>query len=192
MKLTRECFAPKGAAKVADKQSDAVAYLYATPRGEPAAMVFVGRQAKPLWRYRFRSDQEREKRIRQAFDARRDQLGRKSARRAERTAWQPTYKIGDILRTCWGYEQTNIEYFEIVELRGKHAMLRELAQERVETQWLAGKTVPLPGKYIGESIRRLCQPHGIKIDNVRTAYPVETQSVGGVKVIPASGWSAYN
>lgn len=50
MRMTREFYIPKGAVKVADKQSDAVAYLYSTPAGQPAVRVFYGKQSKPVGR----------------------------------------------------------------------------------------------------------------------------------------------
>lgn len=204
---TREQQIPKGAVKVADKRSDAVAYLYDARKAMPSdvampcAMVFIGKQAKPLWRYRFPNAADREKRIAQAFADRRAWLARQVEQRAKRKAWVPTYKVGDIFRTCWGYEQTNVEYFEIVEIKGKHAILRELAQERVDTGWQRGRCVPLPGQYLsprfdgdkqGLPIRRLMQEGRIKIDDVRTAWPVETQDVAGVKVVPPSSWTAYH
>jgi hypothetical protein len=200
-KLTREFFTPKGATKVADKQSDAIAYLYLTHEGQPAAATFFGKQSKPAWRFRYTTEARREKAVREGFESRRETLGRLASRKAERKAWIPTYKVGDILKTCWGYDQTNVEYFEITEVRGKHVILRELAQERVDTGWLQGRCVPLPGKYLtprhegddaGTPIRRLAQQGGIKIDNVRYAYPVDTETVAGIKVVSPSHWSSYH
>ena len=75
-------------------------------------------------------------RLYQAFESRRKSLAFKSERQAARKAWVPTYKVGDIFRTCWGYDQTNVEYFELIEIRGKHGIFRELNQERIDTGWL--------------------------------------------------------
>jgi hypothetical protein len=102
----------------------------------------------------------------------------------------PNYKVGEILHTCWGYDQTNIEYFEVVELRGKHVILRELAQERTATGFDQGNCAPIAGKYVGEPIRRLAQERGIKIDDCRTAFRSATTTVAGVEVHKPLGWSA--
>ena len=82
------------------------------------------------------------------------------------------------------YEQTNIEYFEVVEARGKYVWLRELQQERKETGWLQGTCKPVPGKYRegAETLRRLAQKNGVKIDDVRSAWR------GGEE----RHWSAYH
>jgi hypothetical protein len=173
-KLTREFFIPKGAIKVADRQSDAVAYLYPSTNanGKPAAVVFYGKSDKPVSRHYYLSEKQREQAVTRAFEGRRITLAEKAKRRAERTAWVPDYKVGDVLHTCWGYEQTNVEFFEVVEVRGKHLILRELQQERTETGWQQGTCRPVPGKYRANEapIRRLAQQHGVKIDDVRTAY----------------------
>lgn len=200
LKMPREFYIPKKALKVADKRSDAVVYLYGF--GEKfGAIGFVGKANKPAFNYTFRKPERREEHIREFFTNYRDRLARKAAVKSARVAWVPTYKVGDIFRTCWGYEQTNVEYFEIIEIKGKHAILREICQESVETGWLQGKCAPLPGQFAapryagddrGQPIRRLMQEHGIKIDDVRTAWLVKGDIVGGVRVIQPSSWSAYH
>ncbi len=183
-------YIPAGAVKVADKLSDAVAYLYER-QGKPIACVYVGSQSKPVSACSYRNPQSRERDVRAAFETRRGVLALKRQRQEERKAYQPTYKPGDILGTCWGYEQTNREFFQVVELKGKHVILRELAQERVDTGWNRGNAVPLPGSYVGEPIRRLAQPHGIRIDSCRLATPSAVDDVAGVKVVRPVGWSSY-
>lgn len=190
LKPLREHFIPKGAAKVADKLSSAVAYLYGKPDA-PCAMVFAGKQQKPAWRYRFRTPAHREKNVTAFFEAVRASEGRKVARREARKAWVNTYQVGDIVGTCWGYDQTNREYFEIVAVKGKRVTLREVGTAGFETGWLTGKSAPLAGNYIGEPFDRMASESGIKIDDVRRATPVAFQMVEGVKVYQARDWSAY-
>lgn len=192
---------PQNAVKVCDKKSDAVAYLYIDLNGRPCARVFYGKQSKPVMACYFRTEEQREKRVTDHFVARRDTAAAKAAYRTQRTAWVPDYKVGDILHTNWGYDQTNVEYFEIVDIKGKYAVLRELAQERTETAWAQGNCVPLPGNYLtpryqgddaGLPIRRLMQERGIKIDDVRFAYRARKDTVAGIEVHKPIGWSAYH
>ena len=112
--LGREFFAPKGATKVSDKLSDAVAYLYdrTTTKGpKPCGCVFFGKQSQPVARYAYRDEAERERSITQLFQSRRDHDKRKADQRAEDKAYRHDAKVGDIYRTCWGYDQTNVEFF---------------------------------------------------------------------------------
>lgn len=191
-RLPRDFFIPKTATKVRDKTSDAVAYLYTAGNGKPAAMVFFGKQTKPVLRYYYADAARREKAVRDAFDSRRARLAGKIAEREKRKAWSPPFAVGDIFKTCWGYEQTNVEYFELVELRGKHGILREIAQERTEDGWARGKCVPLPGQYVGEPQRRLAQERGFRIDRSRFASLVPSKLVAGVRVIEPAHWTAYH
>lgn len=43
-------------------------------------------------------------------------------------------KVGDIFHYSWGYEQTNANYFQVVELKGtKQVVIREISYEITET-----------------------------------------------------------
>jgi hypothetical protein len=189
--FTRESYIPKGSTKVQDKESGAVAYLYER-NGVPYAAAFYGKAVKPNWHYRFRSPESRESQLRKFFAGCRERNARVAERRKARREFQHHYQVGEILNTCWGYEQTNREFFEVVEIRGKFLILREVAQARHEHAWAQGTCVPLPGQYIGEPIRRLAGQYGVKIDDVRTAHKSTTQTVGGVKVVKPIGWTAYH
>ncbi len=199
-KFPREFYIPKGSAKIADKLSDAVAYVYTTGNGKPCAAVFFGKQAKPIAHVIYRTEERREDAIKTLFQGRRDSVAFKTQQRAKRAAWVPDYKVGEILHTNWGYDQTNVEYFEVTEVRGKHVVLREIQQESVETGFMSGKCVPLAGKFAepryagddrGVPIRRLAQEHGIKIDDVRTAFRGRSTKIAGVTVHDSLHWSSY-
>ena len=46
-------------------------------------------------------------------------------------------KIGDIFSYSWGYEQTNVNYFQVVALKGtKQVIIREISYETTETTGL--------------------------------------------------------
>lgn len=155
-KITREMQVPKGAVKVADKASDAVAYLYASANnGKPAAMVFFGKSDKPVWRHYFATEKAREVKIAEAFDGRRDYAKHKAEMKAARSA-PHTLKVGDILSGSWGYDQTNIDFFEVVATTEKTVSVRRLAQDKSENGWLRGTTMPVPGKYTSEATTHRC------------------------------------
>lgn len=189
----REWYVPNGATKIADKQSDAVVYVYTDARNRIGAVAFHGRASKPDWHFTFRDAAHRERRVLSFFEARRTVAARVVQRAAERKAWVHDYKVGDILNTCWGYEQTNREWFEVVALAGRtQVVLREIAAERIETAWCQGKTVPLPGQYVSEPITRKAGRHGVRIDESRTASRAATEVVGGVTVVKPVHWTAYH
>jgi hypothetical protein len=189
-RFPREFYIPKGAAKVADKASTAVAYVYER-QGVLYALGFAGKADKPSFHYRFRTAASREQSLRGYFD--RIQRWEKTRReRAEaRKVQANAYKVGDVLHTSWGYDQTNVEYFQVTEVRGKYVILREIGQERTETAHMQGLCVPMVDQFIGQPIRRLACAGSVKVDDVRRAYPTEYTEVAGLKVYRRHGWSSY-
>lgn len=190
-RLTRDFYIPAGATKVQDRQSDAVAYLFTNSRGKPAACVFYGKQSKPVAQYWFRTEAERERSVTRYFEGRRAHEKRIADARKEQSEYQHDYHVGDILNTCWGYDQTNREFFQVVEVRGKWLILREIMQARRDTGWEQGECVPQSDAFKGEPIRRLATKYGVTIDNVRTAHKWNTSTVAGVPVGPALHWTSY-
>lgn len=201
-KFDREYYIPKGATKVSDKKSDAIAYLYparsAKNVGKVGAAIFFGKQAKPVANYIYRDEARRAAAITEAFESRRKALAYKKESRAKKSAWIPDYKVGDLLKTNWGYDQTNVEYFEVTEIKGKHLILREIAQETVQTGHDQGKCVPLPGHYLnprydgddqGLPIRRLAQEGGVRICSVRWASRCKPDLVGNIPVYAPTHYS---
>lgn len=188
----REFYIKKGSVKVADKQSDAVAYLWTVTRkgalpGDTGhkrygATIFFGKQAKPVSDFYYVTEAARNKAVETAFANNRAHKARKAEQVAKRKAWVPSYKVGDVFRTSWGYEQTNVEFFEVTEVRGKHLILRQIAATTEQNGPFSGRCRPLPGQFLkprfegddqGIPIRRLAQEHGVKIDDVRTAWLVK-------------------
>jgi hypothetical protein len=82
----RESIIPKVARKVSDKLSDAVAYLYPSDttrsRGKPAMLVFYGQQSKPIARFYYETEAQREAEVKKYFDIRRQYTARNAERQA--------------------------------------------------------------------------------------------------------------
>lgn len=154
--LPRESTIPKGATKVSHKASDAVVYLYQSERGRLAAIAFHGnRAAKPDWRFSFRSEAEREAHIRHFFERRAEVLARKVEARAARSA-PHRLQLGHVLVASWGYDQTNINFYQVTRLVGRNSVeLRELHQliEQGEA-WATGKAMPRIDDFKGEPFLR--------------------------------------
>ena len=54
-----------------------------------------------------------------------------------------TPKIGDILYSSWGYDQTNIEFFKVVKVSEFSVWIQEVGSKIVEvTGWAHEKVVP--------------------------------------------------
>lgn len=190
MKFPREFYIPQHSSKVQDKNSDAVVYVREVA-GKFWAVGFLGKQAKPAFNYTFKTEEARAKYAASFFKNRQDTLARKQTRHVERRDYQHSFKVGDIFSTHWGYDQTNIEHFECVEVLGKMIVVREIAQEREETGHMTGRCVPVPGKFIGEPLKRLAAQGGVKICKVRWASYCKPTEIAGMKVYESARWSSY-
>lgn len=102
-----------------------------------------------------------------------------------------------MLRASWGYDQTNIDYYEVTKLVGSQMVeYRQIGCESVTTEFMQGKSVPSPGKYISEPKRARVSDYGnrdsIKAHDSANAYLMKPEILpGGVKVYQASHWTAY-
>lgn len=62
-------------------------------------------------------------------------------------------RVGDILYSSWGWEQTNIDFYQVIAIRGSAVDLRQLDQRTTEDGYMCGTTVPLPGVSRARPIR---------------------------------------
>lgn len=197
MRFPRDSYIPKGAVKVASKASSAVAYLY--DRGDkPCALGFFGKADKPAFQFRFEKPVNRTVYVAKwlqnmdEIQARRDKA--KATRKAVLGAKQEALKVGDVLQCSWGYEQTNIDYFQVVELFGKRGVvIRKIACESVDTEFMQGRSVPAVDQFIGEPMRKQVSDSGsVKIYSFASAYKMEPVMVAGLPVgYRSSSWTAY-
>jgi len=91
-------------------------------------------------------------------------------RQAER---QPhTLKTGDVLYSDWGYEQTNIDFYEVVAVSGTIVTIRQIAATIKPTEFMQGETMPRPGQFIGEPLRRKADASNrVRITSFASASP---------------------
>jgi hypothetical protein len=115
--INREFYIKKGAMKISPKDLPVVFYVYEND-GVSYAQCFVGRAKKPTWHYRFKSKERMEQRIKDQIESVKASEERKAKEREQRK--QPhTLKVGDILVSSWGYDQTNVSFYQVTALIGK-------------------------------------------------------------------------
>lgn len=193
--FTREFYLPKTHThKIAAKSAPAVVYLFLLG-DRLAAKGFAGKAAKPSFFYTFATSEKRWNYIARWLSAQDEAQTRRNAAKAEKKTFVHTLKVGDVLRSSWGYDQTNIEYYQVTALIGKSMVeVREIGQETESTQWLAGQCVPAPGQYISPVQRkRVLQGNSLDMHNASfgRAYPLEYKEIAGTRVYNAARWSAY-
>jgi hypothetical protein len=176
----REFYIPKQATTLVDAEgTDAHILTYETA-GVPYAIGFYGKAAKPAFHHRFRNEASRAQHIAGFISGRKQRADYMAKRREERKQPHPL-KEGSILHTSWGYDQTNVEWFQVTRVVSERTVeLREIAAEITETGWCTGNCKPIPGAFVepryegddrGVPIVRRANPDGsVKIDDVRRAW----------------------
>lgn len=72
-----------------------------------------------------------------------------------------TAPTGTILFTSWGYDQTNIDFYEIIERRGKSTIvLRKLNATPTPQGPYQEDLMPIKGDYTGEKLTRRINQSG--------------------------------
>lgn len=89
-------------------------------------------------------------------------------------------KVGDIFATSWGYEQTNVGFFEVIErVSTAYVNVRQISSKTVSEENMSASIVPNLGSYISEV--KKCQinkyGHIVKADEYgHTAYKTEADT----------------
>ncbi len=117
-------------------------------------------------------------------------------------------KVGDIFATSWGYDQTNVEFYEIVKVSktGKSVTAHEIEQEirtpegevvGLEYGTHRGRVYPIPGafkpvEYYPETLPD-GSPHWRAGEQVGRVLVTNKRIVhgGGFRVTSGSGWGVF-
>lgn len=184
---------PAEAAK--DPRSSELAEVWTYSKaGALYAIGFWGSSAKAAFYYRYRTEAERQEKARTFFKAAAEHAQRVTTMKAERQASPRGLEVGDILRSSWGYDQTNIDYYEVTKLIGKSKVeIREICADSAEDQgWLRGTSVPMPGRFKGEPMVKVAKNGSVRIASYASASKMQpTAEVAGKKLYSPSNWTAY-
>lgn len=174
---------------------DAVVYWYES-KGRYAAIAYHGQATKPDWHYWYRTQESRQAKTNEHFENIASHAQRMQERAEKRKAYRHTLQVGDVLKASWGYDQTNIDYWQVTAVvSGQTVELREIGSISRDTGWLQGECVPAPNKFLGDPMKkRVTEGNCVKFASYKYAYPVEKQTilgVEGVAIYPTAHWTAY-
>lgn len=189
-------YVPAHSTKVANKSGSAVAYLYATASGRLCAIGYAGKATNPGLHYSFKTEAQRAASVARFLKGADETAARRAARQAERRAElsKPhALAVGDVLYSSWGYDQTNIDFYEVVALVGKRSvMIRPIAAQSQENGFMSGDCVPAKGQYTGPAVRKLVDRfNSVRVSSYSTAGKLESTKVGGMEVFRPLSWTAY-
>ena len=127
----------------------------------------------------YTSEEQREQKIAN-LKANVDHREEEKKKRAEaRKNFKHSLKVGDILSSSWGYDQTNIDYYQVIRVMGKSVAIREIGARSGSKAGYGGdsafksavKDAFLEGERGKEMIKRVLEGNSVKIESFAYASP---------------------
>jgi len=123
---------------------------------EPLSIAVFGKTgARPRYHYRFRSNSEMTDFMQRRINEANLEAEREKIRIHRDLEESQKFKPGTILYSSWGYEQTNIDFYQIIERKGQFVTLQEIGSEKTYEEWGdRGRCKPDPKVLIGDPFRK--------------------------------------
>lgn len=170
-------YIPSGYRKITDKKSDAVCYVKETVNSsgntQYHAIGFAGKAIKASFRYYYHTAAQREASVKRFFEGRQSRL-ESTAKRREEQKKPHHFEVGHVLVSSWGYEQTNVDYFQVTKILGPRMVeIREISHRLCSDNdgysSMAGRVFPCIDEFKGEA-RRVRVTNGyVKISSCSSA-----------------------
>jgi hypothetical protein len=130
---------------------------------------------KPLFNYYFGSEERREQYVKEQLEnlksIKRRKEERMTAKKEARANMVNPYKVGEIYYDSWGYEQTNIDFYQVVEVKEKSVVIRSIGGEMVPgtAGYMCCNVRPVKDRFIGQPIVKHLQVQ-VSYDGKATYY----------------------
>lgn len=150
------------------KEFNGMVYEAVTEDGRFLVMAFANQAKKPVFYYSFNDENKKNDFIVNWAVSQVKKVNLKLKRQAEKKRLQENalqfVNVGDIFRSSWGYEQTNIDYYQVTAIKGKSTVtLQEIKAKIVEeTCHDTGKKLPVKNGFIGEAFDKRITLHGFR------------------------------
>jgi len=151
--------------------------------------IWDGKSHKPTYHYRFRTESERAE-----FIERKKTAQLKNLREVEEILKRcdeekKQFVPGSILVSSWGYEQTNIDFYEILERKGDFVTIQEIGSKR-NYSTISGYEYNDRGSCIADISVKKGLPFRKKISN-RASLNLESYKHCGIWDKTPMSWSSY-
>lgn len=159
-----------------------IARFFSERRNLSGVKIWRGKQSKPFANYVFHTEKDRDEFIATTMKDETDSLQmRKEIKESEKkrtVEMNEKIQVGTILYTSWGYDQTNIDFYQVIEKKGSFAWIREICSAMRETGMMCGECRPLPNRFIGnsETMKKRIGPWGIKITSYAHATSTDEKT----------------
>ena len=180
--MFNERWIPKDSTPVTRDGINGIVYTssFLSMKGEQrySAIGYRGKSTHMAFNYSFRSLEQMNTYIDEFFKSVQGHQERITQRRTERKEFKTALKPGDILHTSWGYDQTNVEFFQVLEVSKNTIQIREIGQDYKELGYMQGQTKPVKDQFLKDEpvlTRRVGPGEYVRIDDVRSAWVLDRE-----------------
>lgn len=132
--------------------------------GRYCGVAFQAKSNKPLWTWCFKKKEALWKQINESIESRKLSLKYKQEQLEKRRNAVPDVKVGDIFYRSWGYDQTNVNFYQVTAVKGKSAVVREIGKIYVKVRdGSSDSVVAAHGKFVGPPMKKRIQGDGRNI-----------------------------
>lgn len=132
--------------------------------GRAHLLVWLPKAKNPLLNGSFKNLEEGEKYLAGMIKRFEDQQAKKMLWKLERQGVgvdiAQAVKVGDIFHYSWGYDQTNCDFFQVINLKNKTVTIREIASkhsDRESGNSMAAFVLPVKDNFTGEPMKKRLQ-----------------------------------
>ena len=153
-----ERYIPTDATGFINEEAKTAVYCYGA-EGVPLAIGYSAKRKKPDFHLRFKSTERRDEYIKEYEETKlkfiKDKADWKAEQKVRADKDFAGVKVGDIFHSSWGWEQTNNDFVQLIELKGKTGTFRALGSETVETLgWASENVKVVPNIFYGEPFKK--------------------------------------
>lgn len=148
-----------------------IVYEWTDSKGRLCAIGYKGSSSKAVFHYNFHSEERRREYVAGWHKNILAYVEYKNEQKQKRNSFEHTLKVGDILYSSWGWEQTNIDFYQVTEVRGKFVTIQEISKNREETGWLQGTCTPVKDSFKEEPLsRKVLEGNNVKLNSYAYAW----------------------
>jgi len=166
-------FVPENSSRIDHDAIGAVLYLYLNGDGKPTALAYKGTARKAAFHLRFGSEAARLAYLDKWVQAHTKREGDRQAEQLAKRAETHTLAVGAIVVSSWGYEQTNIDFYEVVRVVSpKTVEVRQIGASLTEDDMpgggaMAGHKMPKAGDFLAHEPVMTCRARGTTVQGIR-------------------------
>ena len=110
-------------------------------KGRPVLRTYRGESGKPVSYYYYVSETNRQEKIDSYKKSADNEEKRKAERKVARMNVVNPFQIGDILTSSWGYDQTNVDFYEVVGVTDKSVKIEKIGSTTISDHGVGGLSV---------------------------------------------------